>query len=160
MKINPTWKFAIVVAGIGLTAVITFLPSFFRTKADCLASKKQTTVRWKNLYYGSCRRSWNGYCIWPIRRPHSTYKVTVNEGVPLRDENVLIVPVAGGKKRQWLVYDSTTWNGFGVKPSKWKRVADYEPIADNEYVVEVETRYRLFHNVEANLRICTHESQD
>jgi hypothetical protein len=26
--------------------------------------------------------------------------------------------------------------------------------------VEVETRYRLFHNVEDTLRICTYESQD
>jgi hypothetical protein len=160
MNIKPMWKFAILVAGVSLSAVITLLPSFFGTKADCLASNGQTTVRWKNLYYGSCRRSWKGFCVWPIRRPHSTYKVTVNEGVPLRDENGLIVPVTGGKKRQWSVYDSTTWNGFGVKPSRWRRVADYEPIADNEYVVEVETRYRLFHNVEDTLRICTYESQD
>jgi hypothetical protein len=136
------------------------LPPLFGTKADCLASKRQTTVRWKNLYYGSCRRSWNGFCIWPIRRPHSTYKVTVNEGVPLRDENGRILPVAGGKIRRWEVYDSTTWNRFGTKSSKWRRIADHEPIAENEYVVLVETRYRLFHNVEATLRICTQKSQD
>jgi hypothetical protein len=155
MNIKPTWKYAILVAGVGLTAIITFFPSLPRTKTDCLASKGQTTVRWKNLYYVSCRRSWNGYCIWPIRRPHITYKVTVNEGVPVRNANGLIVPVAGGKIRKWEVYDSTTWNEFGTRPPKWKRVPDHEPIAQNEYVVLVETRYRLFHNVEATLRICT-----
>ncbi len=72
----------------------------------------------------------------------------------MRDEKGLPIIVANGKTRKWAVYDSTAWNGFENYPSQKRRYPDYEPIAENEFVVLVETRYRLFHNVEATLRIC------
>lgn len=73
----------------------------------------------------------------------------------MRDERGRPIPVAGGKIRKWETYDSITWNELEKHRSGWKRVDDYEPIAENEYVVLVETRYRLLYNVQANLRICT-----
>lgn len=112
------------------------------------------------MYWYPCKYSWKGICIWPIRRKHITYKVTVNQGIPLRDEDGAPIPTAEGKIRNWAVYDATTWNGFEKQPSQKRRFPDYEPIADNEYVVLVETRYRLLNKVENNLRICTRESQN
>ena len=158
MKIEPAWKY-IFAAGITLTAIVTVSASLFKPDPTCYTSEGQTVVRWKSMYYGSCRLAWNGNCIWPIHRPHNTYKVTVNEGVPVRNENGQLFPVAEGKIRKWQVYDSTLWNSLGNKASRWRRIPDYEPIAENDYVVEVETRYWLFHNVEANLRICTQNSK-
>lgn len=155
MKIKTDYKYTFFITGITLAAIAASLLPWRRVESKCFASQGQTVVRWKDLYYGSCKRTWNGYCIWPLRRPHSTYKVTVNEGIALRDERRLPIPMAGGKVRKWEVYDATTWNGFQSRPSKLKRFPDYEPIAENEYVVLVETRYRLLHDVEANLRICT-----
>lgn len=155
MNIKAVYKWAILAAGITLAAVLAFVLPWPRVRPECFTSRGQTVVRWKNLYYGWCSRSWNGYCLWPISRPHSTYKITVHEGTPLLNEKGQVIPVAGGKVRTWEIYDSTAWNGFENRPSRWKRFPDYEPIADNEYVVVVETRYRLFHNVEANLRLCT-----
>ena len=153
MKIKAAWKYAIFLMGIALIAMAT--SSLFKAEPNCLASQGQTVVKWKDMYWFPCKYSWNGYCIWPIRRKHSTYKVTVNEGIPLRDEKGLPIAIAGGKTRKWTVYDSTAWNGLEKYPSQKSRYPDYEPIADNEYVVLVETRYSLFHKVEATLRICT-----
>ena len=65
------------------------------------------------------------------------------------------IPMGDGKAMKWTVYDSTAWNRLEKHPAQKSRFPDYEPIADNEYVVLVETRYRLFHNVEVTLRICT-----
>jgi hypothetical protein len=84
----------------------------------------------------------------------------VKEGTPVRDEDGAPILIAGGKIRKWSVYDSTAWNGFENQPRQKNRYPDYEPIADNEYVVLVETRYRLFNKIEDSLRICTHESLD
>ena len=78
----------------------------------------------------------------------------------MRDENGDPIPAASGKIRTWAVYDSAAWNDFENQPRLKNRYPDYEPIAENEFVVLVETRYRLFNNVEANLRICTKESWD
>lgn len=84
----------------------------------------------------------------------------MNEGIPVRDENGDPIPMASGKIQKWTVYDSATWNGLEEKPREKTRYPDYEPIAGNEYVVLVETRYRLFHKVENALRICTREALD
>jgi hypothetical protein len=112
-------------------------------------------VKWKDMYWFPCKYSWNGICIWPIRRKHITHKVTVSEGTPVRDENGNVIPLAGGKRRDWAVYDSTQWNAIGDNPVQRERYPDFEPISDNEYVVLVESRYRLFNDVESTLRICT-----
>jgi hypothetical protein len=93
--------------------------------------------------------------MWPFHRRHSTYKVTVDQGIPLRNEKGKVIPIANRIIRQWAVYDSATWNALANMPARKARYIDYETIADNEYVVIVETRYRLFHNVENTLRICT-----
>jgi hypothetical protein len=63
--------------------------------------------------------------------------------------------MADGKIRKWTVYDAASWNRIEKSPAQKNRFPGYEPVATNEYVVLVETRYRLFHNVEAGLRICT-----
>jgi hypothetical protein len=123
----------------------------------CYATPKQTVTQWKYMYWFPCQLSWKGICFWPIRRRHTTYKVTLNEGIPLRDEHGQVIPVAKGKIRNWLVYDAKAWNALENNPVLKNRYPDYEPIASNEYVVEVETRYWLFNNVESTLRLCTEQ---
>lgn len=152
MKIKTALKLGVFAVGITVVAIAIPALPWFKTGADCPTSRAQTVVKWKDQHW-PCRHWWSIGC-W---RKHSTYKVTLNEGVALRDKRGMPVVTAGGKIRQWAVYDSTAWNGM-VKGS-WRRksYSDYEPIAENEYVVMVQTRYRLFHNVEANLRICTEE---
>jgi hypothetical protein len=155
MKNKTTWQYAKFLIGITLTVIIgSFIP-LFEAEPDCIASQGQTVVKWKDMYWFPCKYSWNGVCLWPIRRRHVTYKVTVTEGLPIRDDNGKAIPIARGKRRKWSVYDSTDWNALVNFPIQKNKYPDYEPIADNEYVVSVETRYRLFNNVESTLRICT-----
>jgi hypothetical protein len=124
-------------------------------ESECSPASEQTVVQWIDMYWYPCKLSWLGVCIWPpFRRRHITYKVTVNDGIPFRDENNQVIPVANGKIRNWEVFDSTAWNQIVDSPRQLARYPDYEPIASNEYVVMVETRYRLFNDVEATLGIC------
>jgi hypothetical protein len=155
MKNKTTWQSIKFLMGLILTAIIGSSIPLFKTEPDCIASQGQTVVKWKDMYWFPCKYSWNGFCLWPIRRRHKTYKVTVTEGLPVLDENGKAIPIASGKRKQWAIYDSNAWNVLVNIPIEKNRYPDYEPIADNEYVVIVETRYKLFHNVEANLRICT-----
>ncbi len=106
------------------------------------------------MYWHPCKISIRGVCVWPIRRRHITYKVTVPDGVPLRDGNGRVIPAAKGEKRDWLVYDAASWKTLGDDPVERARYPDYEPIAENEYVVAVETRYQWFNDVESTLGIC------
>ena len=149
------WRYTKILIGIVLTAILGSSIPPSSTEADCIASESQTVVRWKDMYWYPCEYSWNGFCLWPIRRKHITYKVTVTEGVPLRDSEGRVIPIASGEKRNWSVYDSVEWNALQNSTDKIHRFPDYEPIADNEFVVLVETRYRLFNDVITNLRICT-----
>jgi hypothetical protein len=155
MNLKAAWKYSFFSAGIALTAIMLFSSPWSKVETECLSSEGQTVVRWKDMYWYPCKYSWRGICIWPIRRKHISYKVTVNEGNPVRDEEGAPIAIAGGKIRKWSVYDSATWNGFENQPRQKNRYPDYEPIAGNEYVVMVETRYRLFHKVEDTVRICT-----
>lgn len=97
-----------------------------------------------------------GVCILPIIRRHVSYKVTVTEGIPLRDSHGNVIPETNGERRDWLTYDSTAWNTLR-NDSFWNRYINYEPIAADEYVVMVQTRYRLFNNVVSTLGICTQQ---
>jgi hypothetical protein len=137
--------------------VSTTIDSIASNADTCYASPNQTVVQWKYMYWFPCQLSWKGICFWPIRRRHITYKVTLNEGVPVRNEHGQVIPVAKGKVRNWLVYDAKTWNALENNPVVKNRFPDYEPIASNEYVVEVETRYWLFNDVESTLRLCTEQ---
>lgn len=150
MKVRTAWKYAILVVGVILVAVTVSAVPVFKGKPDCFASEGQTVVKWKDQQW-PCRHWWSIGC----RRKHSTYKITLHEGLPLRDKRGVPIVIASGTIRDWAVYDAAAWNG--MEPGSWQRQSypEYEPIADNEYVVIVQTRYRLFHNVEANLRICT-----
>jgi hypothetical protein len=152
MKIRIASKLGRFAVGITIAVIAVAAFSWFKTGADCVTSKGQTVVKWKDQRW-RCRHWWSLGC----RRKHSTYKVTLHEGIPLRDEKGVPVVIASGKIRAWRVYDSTAWNG--MRKGSWQRESypGYEPIAQNEYVVMVQTRYRLFHNVEANLRICTEQ---
>ena len=121
---------------------------------QCIASSNQTVVKWKSMNF-YCRFSWKGICFWPpFRHKHVTYKVTIKDGVPVRDKNNKVIPIAHGKIRNWEVFDSTAWNKIADSPRQLARYSNYEPVAPNEYVVMVETRYRLFNDVESTLRIC------
>ena len=129
----------------------------FSSNADtCYVSPNQTVVEWKYFYWFSCKLSWKGICFWPPQRKHMTYKITLNEGIPVRGKNGRPIPIAKGKVRDWFVYDAKAWNALENK-SRGKRYVDYERIAPNEYVVEIETRYRLLNNVEATLSLCTEQ---
>ena len=155
MKNRMSWRYAKILIGVILTAIVGASIPLSKSESDCFASDGQTVVNWKSLYYRPCKHSWNSFCLWPIRRKHFTYKVTVTEGTPVRNELGKVIPIASGKRRNWEVYDSTAWTELENSPRKKNRFEGYEPIADNEYVVIVETRYVLFHDVKANLRICT-----
>lgn len=150
MKNKAAWKYVFFAAGITLTAIMSFSSPLVKTETECVASRGQTVVKWKDQQW-PCRHWWSIRC----RRKHSTYKVTLDEGIPLRDKNGMPVVIAGGRIRAWKVYDSAAWNGMKEGSLQRKSYSDYEPIAENEYVVMVQTRYRLFNNVEATLRICT-----
>ena len=96
-------------------------------------------------------------CIWPIPHRHVTYKVTVDNGVPLRTRWGGVIPAINGEEKTgWLTYDANSWNALPNKPFRRNsyKYDNFEPIASNEYVVMVETRYRLFNDVDATLGIC------
>jgi hypothetical protein len=121
----------------------------------CSNTSDQTVVKWISMYWFPCRFSWKGICLWPpFRRRHIAYKVIVNEGVPIRNEKNRPIAIAKGEIQDWLVYDSIAWNNLPERPREFARYPDYEPIAPNEYVVMVETRYRWFNDVEATLKVC------
>jgi len=155
MKSRTDLRYAKILIGVILTAIVGVSIPLSKSESDCFASEGQSVVRWKDMYWFPCKYSWNGVCIWPIRRKHITYKVTVTAGTPIRNDKGKVIPTASGKRRDWQVYDSIAWNALENIPIEKNRYPDYEPIAENEYIVMVETRYRLFHKVEANLRICT-----
>ena len=129
----------------------SYLPS------QCYVSPGQKVVEWKSATYREhCRISVFGICVWPIPHKHVTYKVIVEDGVPLRTRWGRIIPAINGEeKRDWLTYDTNSWNALPTKRYGRYSYTDFEPIASNEYVVMVETRYRLFSDVDATLGICT-----
>jgi len=121
----------------------------------CISGSEQTVIHWVDMRWFSCRLSLFGICIWPpLLHNHATYKVTINNGVPLLDEHNQPIAIANGKTRNWTVYDSNRWNNIANSPRRLARFPGYKPIEPNEYVVMVETRYRLFNDVESTLRIC------
>ena len=129
----------------------SYLPS------QCYVSPGQKVVEWKSATYREhCSTSVFGICVWPIPHKHVTYKVTIEESVPLRTRWGSVIPAINGEeKRDWLTYDANSWNALPTKRFGKYRYTDFEPIASNEYVVMVETRYRLFSDVDATLGICT-----
>jgi hypothetical protein len=122
----------------------------------CYVSPGQTVVAWKSATLPRrCRESIAGVCIWPIPHNHDTYKVTVNDGIPLRTEQGNVIAAVNGEERSnWVTYDSESWNALPNNRFERYQFSDFEPIAPNEYVVMVETRYRLFNNVDSTLGIC------
>lgn len=143
------------VSSMSSSSLTTSSDAVLDLESECSVSSDQTVVQWLDMYWYPCRLSWRGICIWPpFRRRHITYKVAVNSGVPLRDEKGRPIAIANGKVRTWEVYDSTAWNQIAEIPRQLARYPDYKPIAPNEYVVMVETRYRLFNDVESTLGIC------
>ncbi len=149
------YKYVSFVLAAVFSVMMTSPNSINSTESECPISPDQTVVRWKDMYWYPCQYSWNGICLWPIRRKHITYKVTVHKGVVLRDENGQAIAVADGIKKDWTVYDAAAWNSSATGSTLRSRFPDYEPIAENEFVVLVETRYRWFNNVETTVRICT-----
>jgi hypothetical protein len=149
------WHVAAIIVGVFLVigVVTSVYPS--TKQSECESSPNQTIVKWKDMYWFPCQYSWNGHCIWPIRRKHTTYKITLLEGSPLRDKRGNVIPVAKGMIKDWTVIDQAHWNAIADNPKEFNRYVDYEPIEANEYVVLIETRYLLFNNVESTVRICT-----
>ena len=126
---------------------------------QCHVSPGQKVVEWKSSTSQSrCWINIRGICIWPIPHKHVTYKVTVDEGIPLRTRWGSVIPAINGEEiRGWLTYDSASWNKLENSPYGKYEYSDFEPIASNEYVVMVETRYRLFYDVDSTLGICTQQ---
>ena len=124
---------------------------------QCYVSPSQTVIEWKSMDQTHCRISVKGICVWPIPHKHMTYKVTVNDGIPLRTTQGKIIAATNGEERNWLTYDSNSWNSLENNLFRKNLYSDFQPIASNEYVVMVETRYRLFNNVDSTLGICTQQ---
>ena len=156
-KTNYLFK-SILMAAIIWIVILSLSPDNSAPLEDkCFVSAGQTIVEWKSIDKMRCRRSVAGICVWPIPRRHVTYKVTVSDGIAFRDRHDNVIPAINGEMRSdWLAYDSTTWNALEYNPFR-NRYTDFEPIATNEYVVMVQTRYRLFNNVESTLGICVQQ---
>jgi hypothetical protein len=158
-KTNYLFK-SILMAAVIWIAILVLSPTFSsldnsaQLKDECFVSPGQTVVEWKSVDKTRCRHSVAGICVWPIPHRHVTYKVTVSDGVALRNRHGNVIPAINGEmKRYWLTYDSTAWNALEDNPFG-DRYTDFEPIAANEYVVMVQTRYRLFNDVDSTLGIC------
>jgi hypothetical protein len=149
------WHYLILLSCVALVIIITSSIQPTADEPECTISPNQTIAKWKDMYWFPCQYSWNGNCIWPIRRKHTTYKVTLLEGSPLRDDRGNVVPVAKGKVKDWTVIDQEHWNAIAENPREKNRYLDFEPIAENEFVILIETRYLLFNDVESTVRICT-----
>jgi len=143
-----------ILVGEILSIPLTLHRMFSQSGNSCYVSPNQTVVEWKGTYYAHCRMSLEGLCVWPFSHKHITYKVTIDEGIPLRDHRGGVVPATNGEKRNsWLTYDSESWNALEFDP--WNDYyIDFDTIAPNEYIVMVETRYRLFNDVGSTLGIC------
>jgi len=125
---------------------------------QCYVSPGQSVVEWKSgTTHQRCRESIAGICVWPIQHKHVTYKVTVNDGVPIRARWGRVIPAIDEQMMGWETYDSTSWNRLENNPYGRYEYSDFEPIDTNEYVVMVQTRYRLFNDVESTLGICTQQ---
>jgi len=170
-KTNRLLKFLTAILLIGFLGVLFSVRSVYahyslhegiRTSNrpnQCHVSPSQTVVEWKSsTSQVRCRISFEGICVWPIPHRHVTYKVTVSDGTPLRSRNGSVIPAINGEqKRGWLTYDSTSWNALENNPFGKYHYSDFEPVASNEYVVMVETRYRLFSDVDSTLGICVQQ---
>ncbi len=126
-------------------------------RETCTVSDEQTVVRWKSTYRVRCELSIAAYCVWPLPYSHVTYKVTAGDSVPLRNRSGKVIAAVRGQRRRWLTYDAAAWNAL-ERSSRGPRYIDFEPINTSEYVVMVETRYRLFEDVESTLGVCVEES--
>ena len=123
--------------------------------SQCYVSPGQKVVEWKSASYRTgCGLSVAGICVWPIPHKHVTYKVTVNDGIPLQTTDGKVIAATNGEERNWLTYDSKSWNAIPNKRFERYIYSDFQPIASNEYVVMVQTRYRLFNDVDSTLGIC------
>jgi len=165
---NQLFKFGMIILLIGFIGLLFSVSSVYayylhenrqmeNHSNQCYVSPDQTVTKWKSaiFYWRRCRETVGGICIWPITRRHVTYKVTVNDGIPLRTEQGDVIPVFNGKEESsWLTFDAESWNAISEGRYKRYEFLDYEPIASNEYVVMVETRYGWFNDVESTLGIC------
>lgn len=124
----------------------------------CYVSPNETATAWKSTSYARCRVRFGGMCVWPIQHEHMTYKVTIADGsIPMRNERGKVIAATSGVMRSdWLTYDAAGWNALASITYGYfrNRYDDYQTIAPNEYVVMVQTRYRLFNNVNSTLGIC------
>ena len=152
-----TKAFITIAAGAILLAASPF-STLAQSNQTCYVPPDETVVKWKTMYTEPCEYFLLGMCLWPLRHAHVAYKVTVTDGVPLRNhQGKLIAAASGEEQADWATYDSAEWNVIEYIPFQRVMYPDYEPVAENEYVVMVETRYRLFHNVDSTLGICTQQ---
>ena len=123
---------------------------------QCYVSPSETVVQWKGTYQAPCKLNMGGVCVWPIPHEHLTYKITIPDGsIPVRSRRGNVyAAIDGNVQYDWQTYDASSWNAFENDLYGQNTFNDYQPIASNEYVVMVETRYRLFNNVDSTLGIC------
>jgi hypothetical protein len=128
-------------------------PQAAQSENACYVSPDQTVVEWKSTYFARCRVRLDSLCVWPIPHKHVTYKVTINDGEALRNHRGYVIAAVNGEEQpSWGTYNAAEWNALEFSPRN--RFIDFETIAANEYVVMVQTRYRLFNDVESTLGIC------
>ncbi len=129
-----------------------------QTSNDCYVSPEQTVEAWSHYYYEHCEYAFQGICIWPLRRRHFTYKVTLPSGdIPQLDHSDRIQAAIDGKKLSWTTFDSETWNFIEYSPFEINKYPNYKTIQEDEIVVGVPTRYKWLNDVEAALGICVQE---
>ncbi len=148
-----------VVAGAPAWDQLTGSPSSSgRPAGTCYVSPNETITPWKGTFYTRCYIRFGSMCLWPIAREHLTYKITINDGsTPMRDARGSVIAATNSIIRSdWLTYDANSWNALANARHGYfqNRYDDYQTIAPDEYVVMVQTRYRLFNNVDSTLGIC------
>ena len=129
-----------------------------QTKKECYVSPEQTVEAWSYFYYELCEYAIKGVCLWPIRRKHFTYKVTLQNGdIPQLDHYDRIQAAVNSKGQNWSTFDSEAWNFIEYSPFEITKYPNHRTTAENEIVVSVTTRYKWFNDVEATLGICVQE---
>jgi hypothetical protein len=97
---------------------------------QCLIEPGQVVMQWKD-FRETCQFGVFGICIWPIpRQAHPTYKITVPDAIPLR-QNGQVVAAWDGVVQDWTTWDASNWNAVDHT-----NIDGFQPIVGNEYVVQ------------------------
>jgi hypothetical protein len=130
--------------------LVTPLPPFasLLPPGQCLIDPGQVVLRWKDTLE-PCQFSIFMICVWPLAgRAHPTYKVTVSDAAPLRQDGQ-VVAAWDRVIQDWMTWDASNWNTLDHTS-----IDGFQPIAGNEYVVQPAGSSATSAQMAAHLGIC------